>query len=170
MNGTSSRGDYIATAGQTTFTLAGGYDPGYVDVFLNGVKQVPTTDFTATDGSNIVFGVGLTVGDEVSIIAFGTFVLADHYTKLESDAKYLPINAVTLPDQTGHAGQYLTTNGSTASWGDTGAINGAFWVNNSTITTSTTIASGTNAGTFGPVAIADGVTITVADGATWTVV
>lgn len=29
---------------------------------------------------------------------------------------YLPIDAVTLPDQTGHSGEFLTTNGTDASW------------------------------------------------------
>ena len=34
----------------------------------------------------------------------------------DHDGLYLPIDAVTLPDQTGHSGQFLTTNGTTADW------------------------------------------------------
>ena len=37
---------YTATGGQTSFAVT--YDVGYVDVYLNGVKLVDTTDFTAT--------------------------------------------------------------------------------------------------------------------------
>jgi hypothetical protein len=51
-----------------------------------------------------------------------------------------------------------------------GAGNAAFWENDTTIDQSHTITSGKNAGTFGPVTIADGVTVTVPDGSTWTIV
>ena len=34
----------------------------------------------------------------------------------DHEGLYLPIDAVTLPDQTGHTGQFLTTNGTTADW------------------------------------------------------
>ena len=53
---------------------------------------------------------------------------------------------------------------------DAGAKQGTFWENNTTITASYTITAGKNAGTFGPVTIADGVTVTVPDGSTWTIV
>ena len=36
VNGTSSRGSFTATAGQTSFATTG-YDSGYIDVYLNGV-------------------------------------------------------------------------------------------------------------------------------------
>lgn len=56
-------------------------------------------------------------------------------------------------------------------WGSLGGAQlGAFYLNNTTITTSYSIPSGSNALTAGPVTIADGVTITIPDGSTWTVV
>jgi hypothetical protein len=118
VNGTSASQAFIATADQETFTITAGYDSGYVNVFLNGVLQVEGTDYTATDGATVVFAEPLTEGDEVFVLAFGTFTLADHYSKTASDARYMPIDAVTLPDQTGHAGQYLTTDGTNADWAD----------------------------------------------------
>ena len=118
VNGTSVRQDFVAAANDTTFTVTGGYDSGYVDVYLNGVKQIDGTDFTASNGADIVFTNALAAGDEVSVVGYGTFALADHYSKTASDARYMPIDAVTLPDQTGHAGQYLTTDGTTADWAD----------------------------------------------------
>ena len=88
VNGTAERQNYTATAGQTVFAAT--YDAGYVDVWLNGVKLVEgaSEDFTATTGTNITLTAGAAVGDDVSIIAYGTFVLADHYTKVQSDARY----------------------------------------------------------------------------------
>ena len=45
-----------------------------------------------------------------------------------------------------------------------------FWVNDTTITTDYSIAANTNAGTFGPISIANNVTVTISNTATWTVV
>lgn len=45
-----------------------------------------------------------------------------------------------------------------------------FYLNGTTITTNYTIASDLNAGTFGPVTINSGVTITVPSGSTWSIV
>jgi len=87
VNGTSERQTYTATSGQTTFSVT--YDPGYVDVYLNGVKLLSGTDFTATSGTSIVLTTGATAGDIIDIVAFGTFVVADTYTKTQSDARYL---------------------------------------------------------------------------------
>ncbi len=86
VNGTSSRNTYTATSGQTSFAAT--YDTGYVDVFLNGIKLLAGTDFTATSGTAIVLTTGATAGDIVDIVAYGTFSLATHYTKTESDARY----------------------------------------------------------------------------------
>ena len=94
VNGTSARFKYTATSGQTTFsgsdangnTLA--YDSGYIDVFLNGIHLDPT-DYTATNGTSIVLASGAGLNDELYVVAFGTFTLADHYNKTDSDARYL---------------------------------------------------------------------------------
>jgi hypothetical protein len=55
-----------------------------------------------------------------------------------------------------------------------GAVGGGndqiFWKNGKTITANHTILGTENAGSFGPITVADGVTVTVADGGTWTVV
>ena len=86
VNGTSDRVTYTATGGQTTFAAT--YDVGYVDVYLNGIKLLAGTDFTATSGTAVTLTVGATAGDIVDIVAYGSFSLADHYTKTQSDARY----------------------------------------------------------------------------------
>ena len=89
VNGTSARQVYTATAAQTTFAIT--YDVGFVDVYLNGVKQVVGDDFTATSGTNIVFASGLTAGDNVDIIAYGAFSVANTYTQAAADIKFAQV-------------------------------------------------------------------------------
>ena len=86
VNGTAERYVYTATASQTTFVAT--YDVGFVDVYLNGVKQVAGTDFTASSGVNIVLTVGATAGDIVDIVAYGAFSVANTYTKAEADSLF----------------------------------------------------------------------------------
>ena len=82
VNGTSGRFRYVATAGQTTFSGADSnsktlsYDPGFIDVYLNGVR-LDQTDYTATSGTSIVLATGATLSDELNIVAYGTFNLAN---------------------------------------------------------------------------------------------
>jgi len=81
-----------------------------------------------------------------------------------------------LPSQTTHTGKYLTTNGTVTSWAvvDAGAKGGTgnpiFWENDQTISVNYTITSGKNAGTFGPVTVADGITVTIPADSVWTIV
>ena len=47
--------------------------------------------------------------------------------------------------------------------------NSAFWVNDKEITADYTIPNNKNGGTFGPITINSGVTVTIGSGETWTV-
>ena len=94
VNGTSGRNTYTATSGQTTFSAT--YDVGYVDVYLNGVKLLVGTDVTATSGSTVVLATGATAGDIVDIVGYGTFQLADHYSKTAADARFLGLAGGTM--------------------------------------------------------------------------
>jgi hypothetical protein len=82
VNGTSRRFRYIATSGQTTFTGSDSngntmaYDAGFVDVYLNGVR-LDQTDYTASSGDSIVLGSAAALNDELNIVAFGTFSVAN---------------------------------------------------------------------------------------------
>jgi hypothetical protein len=99
VNGTSVRQLYTATAAQTTFAIA--YDVGFVDVYLNGVKQVVGNDFTATSGTNIVLATGATAGDIVDIVAYGAFNVSDTYTQGVADAKFVTFTGTeTLTNKT----------------------------------------------------------------------
>jgi len=91
VNGTAERKEYTVgtnsgsyTSGSLT-TFPATYDPQFCDVYLNGIKLAPS-DFTATDGANVVLASGAATGDSISIVSFGTFSLADHYNKTQVDA------------------------------------------------------------------------------------
>lgn len=60
---------YTATANQTTFTITGGYTVGLLDIFLNGVR-IPESDFTATNGTTVVFTEGVKAGDIITAVLY----------------------------------------------------------------------------------------------------
>ena len=64
--------EIVATAGQTIFVANGGYTVGFIDVFVNGA-QLQTNDFTATNGSSITLISPASTGDDIRLVAWGTF-------------------------------------------------------------------------------------------------
>ena len=61
---------YTATADQTTFTGGGlSYTPGYVDVYVNGVR-LTGADFTATNGTSVVLTQAAFVSDIVDVVSY----------------------------------------------------------------------------------------------------
>ena len=112
VNGTANRFIYNITGTPTTLSGASGtgyaeassktlaYDAGFIDTYVNGVKQILGTDYTATSGSSIVFAAALAASDVVDIVAYGTFQLAN-----------ISINQLTdTPASLGSAGQALIVN------------------------------------------------------------
>ena len=73
-----SKYTYTATASQTTFSGTDdssnslSYFPGYAEVYLNGVKLLDTTEYTATNGSSIVLAAGASTNDVLEVIAMGS--------------------------------------------------------------------------------------------------
>ena len=66
---TQTRQTFTSTAAQTTFNTVG-YTAGFVDVYMNGVRLVDGTDFTATSGSTVVLTTGAAAGDIIDILIF----------------------------------------------------------------------------------------------------
>ena len=98
---------------------------------------------------------------------------SSHYIALKAPATVSSNVTLTLPaTDTPVAGYALVSDGSgTLSWGVAGgASQGLFWENDQTVTSNYTITNGKNAGSFGPITIQSGVTVTVGAGETWTVV
>ena len=59
-----------ATANQAAFTVSAGYQEGFVDVYLNGLRLVVDTDYTATNGTNVNLTTGATAGDELEFVTY----------------------------------------------------------------------------------------------------
>ena len=71
----------------------------------------------------------------------------------------------------GTSGQLLQSNGAAApTWRDPTPVNGIFWENDQTVTNNYTITNNKNAMSVGPIAIANGITVTIGDGEVWTIV
>jgi hypothetical protein len=78
--------------------------------------------------------------------------------------------ATGLPSQTGNAGKFLTTNGTSASWANTGAAaGGGIYVNNDVISQDYTISTGQNGFSVGPMTISSGYAVTVSSGQRWVI-
>jgi hypothetical protein len=71
---TQTRDSFIATAGQTSFPTSG-YTPNFLDVYLNGIK-LHSSDFTATNGSDVVLATGAAVNDVIEVVAYNAFDVA----------------------------------------------------------------------------------------------
>ena len=105
---------FTATAGQTTYAWTGGtYNPSMLYIYVNGVL-LSSTEYTATDGTNISFSTGLTLSDEVRLLTFkatGTVTIND-------------INGLStsLNQLRGLLTQTTSSSGGTAVVGDRGAL------------------------------------------------
>ena len=65
----ASRQTFTATAGQTAFTITGGYIAGSIDVYANGVKMVLGSDYTATNGTSITLVNASAENDTVDVVS-----------------------------------------------------------------------------------------------------
>jgi hypothetical protein len=81
---------FIATAGQTVFTITGGYTPTLIDVFLNGVYLSPNQT-TATNGTTVTLAEAALVGDIIDVI-----VASPIYEGATTTTDQLPEGVVNL--------------------------------------------------------------------------
>jgi hypothetical protein len=72
---TQTRDSFTATASQTSFAT-GGYTPNFLDVYLNGLK-LNSSQFTATNGTDVVLTSAASANDIVEVIAYTAFEVAD---------------------------------------------------------------------------------------------
>ena len=124
---------------------------------------------------------------------------SEHYAATSIDEEHIADNQVTLAKMAGIArgkiiygdssgnpavlavgsnGQVLQSDGTDIAWSNSsaGAVGGnsnsnrIFWENEQTVTHDYTITNNHNAGSFGPITINSGVTVTVGSGESWTVI
>jgi len=140
-------------------------------------KSANVMGFSSSGTEKMIFDAnGLTLQSQNDL----RFADADssHYVGFQAPATISSSLTWTLPaEDAAVSGYALVSDASgTLSWAAAGAgAQGAgsdniFWENDQTVTQSYTITNGQNAGSFGPITIQSGVTVTVGAGETWTVV
>lgn len=67
---------FSPTGLQTNFTFAAGYQVGYIDVYVNGARQIEGQDFSATDTSTVGLSTSAQNGDVVELIAYKAYDIA----------------------------------------------------------------------------------------------
>ncbi len=73
-----------ATAGQTSFTVTGGYNINQLAVFRNGVRLVSGSDYTAIDGAIVTLLSAASLNDTLEFQVFDTFQASDAILKSSS--------------------------------------------------------------------------------------
>ena len=174
VNGTADRESYVVGTSSGSYTgsttvFPATYDSGFVDLYLNGVKLVNGTDFTATNGTSITLTSAAATGDTVDIISFGTFTLAniaandltDVYTTGVADGQILQYSGTNSRFEPvtfqGGAGYFVGENGTTGNT-STG-LGDIFRVHEAALDTATTIPSNTNALAAGPLTLNAALTV-----------
>ena len=77
---TQNRESFTATSSQTSFATIG-YTPQFLDVYLNGVHLLNGTDYTATNGSDVVLTTAAASGDVLEVVSYSTYeVNSQNYT------------------------------------------------------------------------------------------
>lgn len=92
-----------ATAGQTSFPCT--YAVGQIDVFYNGSK-LDTSEYTATDGANVILGTPALVDDKIEIV---TWLVGGGI----ASSRTITINGVTYDLSTNRTWTTLPSNGTT---------------------------------------------------------
>ena len=87
-SGTERKKTFAITTTTTSLTNLV-YTPTKAHVFHNGVRLVDGTDYTATNGTSITLNSAADNGDEVVVISYAGFQVADAYTQAEADAAFV---------------------------------------------------------------------------------
>lgn len=84
----------IATGGETSLSgqdangLPLVYNPGYEQLYINGVLQYRGSDYAATTGNTITGLTALVANDTVEVLSFVTAPIGDTYTQAVADTKF----------------------------------------------------------------------------------
>ena len=87
---------FTPTGVQTNFTFSSGYTPGYIDLYLNGVRLIEGTDYVASDSTTIeVLNGGAIASDVLEGVAYKAFNLTNNRVGVQSGGVSIG-NAETL--------------------------------------------------------------------------
>ncbi len=113
---TIARQTYTPGGIQTDFTFDSGYTVGYLDAFINGVRQLEGTDYTAGDGANVGFTSYLISGDTLELVAYKAFNVNDVNS---TPGNFTVGNDLTVDGGLVVSGMATLGGGSSVSWATT---------------------------------------------------
>lgn len=93
-----ARQQYVPTANQSNFVFTAGYDTGYVDVYLNGVRLAEGRDFSAGDGTNVTIVEPLRSQDLLEVVAYKAFnpTAVQNFSNIATGAIGIQSSGVTV--------------------------------------------------------------------------
>ena len=145
-----ARQTFSPTGITTDFTFASGYTVGYLDVYLNGAKQIEGQDYNANDSSTFeVLGGGATNGDVIEAVAYKAFNVSN---VKDAPGDFTVGNNLTVVGHTTAVTAHYTGVVTASSFiGDgsqlTGVAGGKFSANDTGISTTTSVGIGTTTAT-----------------------
>ena len=141
-----ARQTFSPTGITTDFTFASGYTVGYLDVYLNGAKQIEGQDYNANDSSTFeVLGGGAQSGDIIEAVAYKAFNVSNIK---DAPGDFTVGNNLTVVGHTTAVTAHYTGVVTASSFsGDgsalTGVAGGKFSANATGINTTTSVGIGT---------------------------
>ena len=87
---------YNATSAVGVVTFTSGYNPGYLDVYLNGVRLLEPGDYSASDGSTIILTTNTNNGDVIEAVAYKALNISTSQIGINSGGTLIKNNVETL--------------------------------------------------------------------------
>lgn len=87
---------FNATSAVGVVTFTSGYNPGYLDVYLNGVRLLEPGDYSASDGSTIILTTNATNGDVIEAVAYKALNISTSQIGIQSGGTLIRSNIDTL--------------------------------------------------------------------------
>ena len=102
---------YAPSTSTSTFTFAAGYQVGYIEAYVNGLKLIPATEFQATNTTTVTLTSAITNGDTLELVAYKVFNLGNPVDSVPDNfsvGKNLTVGGDITGGDTGSEGLILT--------------------------------------------------------------
>lgn len=127
---------FTATGNVGIITFNSGYTPGYLDVFLNGIKLVDAQDYSASNGTTVNIISNAQGGDVIEMVAYKAFNLSTSPVGIQSAGNTIKADSVTTLNFIG-AGNTFAVNGNTVDISISGGGGGSIGVSSNSFSTLT---------------------------------
>lgn len=174
-----ANGDILYANGSTTLAKLPAGTNGYVLTMVGGIPAWAASTGGVTSFQTSLSGLTPSTSTTGAVTLAGTLGATSGGTSQSTyttgDILYASASNTLSKLAVGSTGQVLTVSGGVPTWAAAGGATGGgsdqvFFLNDQTVTTNYSIPVGKNAGTFGPISVNSGVTVTVPSGSTWSVV